>query len=53
MKLQGKNKTIIIIVEYFPSFSACKIIENVTKIDRNVTFHTRYWTTGNTVLHYQ
>ena len=34
----------------FPTFSACKIIENVIKIERNVTFRTRYWTTtGNRI----
>ena len=44
MKLQGKNETIINKVEFdyarilislnFASFSACKIIDNVIKIER-------------------
>ena len=49
MKLQGKNETIINIVEFFLAFLLEKIIENVNKIERNVTFRTEYSTTGNRI----
>ena len=49
MKLQDKNETIINIFEFFLAFLLEKIIENVNKIDRNVTFRAEYSTIGNRI----